>query len=708
MPLFGGPLEVSTNLVKFGKTGEFTYSDMNAFGPFVKSVTWFNVYWILGAILVCFIAFAYYVRGKELGFKVRTIKAKKTLGQNKWALLTTCVLFISVGAFIYYNTLILNKVTSNNESEQNAKNYELSYKKYDGATQPTIYKMDYTIDLEPDQRNMLVEIKTGITNKSNTPITEFYFTLPTLSDSIVITIPNAKLSMNDKRSGFRIYKLDKAFAPGDSMQLKINNVFINKGFENEVSFTQINANGSFFNNYDIMPIIGYSSGNELTDKNKRKKLGLPIRKRMAKLDDNDLKTRMGTYISRDAHWVEVSTTFSTDDDQIAIAPGSLIKDWKANGKHYFQYKLDKASLNFYSFLSARYEVARKKWKDIDLEVYYDKQHAVNVPNMLRSIEKSLDYYTTNFGPYYHKQARIIEFPRYSSFAQAFPGTMPYSESIGFITDLRDVKKDDIDYVYYVVAHEMGHQYWAHQIIGPEMQGSELMSEGFAQYSALMVMEKEYGKDKMKSFLEYEMDKYLASRSRETEAERPLIKTEHQPYIHYQKASVVMYCLKEMIGEANVNKALKSLIDSFAYKGPPYPTANVALNAFKQVTPDSLRFMVADMFENITLFDNRLVDASYKKVGSEYEVTIKTSSEKFYADSLGKEKLTALHDYIHIGVFAESTKKNELGKPLVMEKLKLNKKENTFVFKTKELPVSVGIDPYHYLVDRIPKDNIKKL
>lgn len=703
-----GPLEISTNLVKYGKTGQFVYSDMNAFGPFVKSAVWFNVYWILGALIVCFIAFAYYVRGKELGFKVRTIKAKQTLGKNKWALLTVSLLFISVGAFIYYNTLVLNKVTSSDESEQNAKNYELSYKKYDGAAQPTIYKIDYTIDLEPEQRNMLVEIKTGITNSSDKPITEFYFTLPTLSDSIVISIPNAKLSINDKKRGFRIYKLDKAFAPGDSMQLKVNNVFITKGFENEVSFTQVNINGSFFNNYDIMPIIGYTASNELTDKNKRKELGLPVRKRMAKLDDNDLKTRKGSYISQDAHWVEVSTTFSTADDQMAIAPGSLIKDWKANGKHYFQYKLDKASLNFYSFLSARYEVARKKWKDIDLEVYYDKQHAVNVPNMLRSLEKSLEYYTTNFGPYYHKQARIIEFPRYSSFAQAFPGTMPYSESIGFITDLRDVKKDDIDYVYYVVAHEMGHQYWAHQIIGPEMQGTELMSEGFAQYSALMVMEKEYGKDKMKSFLEYEMDKYLAGRSRETEAERPLIKTEHQAYIHYQKASVVMYCLKEMIGEVNVNKALKSLIDSFAYKGPPYPTANVALNAFKQVTPDSLRFMVEDLFENITLFDNRLIDASYKKVGNEYEVTIKTSSEKFYADSLGKEKLTPLQDYIHIGVFAQSTKKDELGKPLIMQKLKLNKKENTFVFKTKDLPVSVGIDPYHYLVDRIPKDNIKKL
>ena len=42
--------------------------------------------------------------------------------------------------------------------------------------------------------------------------------------------------------------------------------------------------------------------------------------------------------------------------------------------------------------------------------------------------------TGNFGPYQFNDARIIEFPRYASFAQAFAGTMPYSESIGFVAD----------------------------------------------------------------------------------------------------------------------------------------------------------------------------------------------------------------------------------------------------------------------------------
>ncbi|MFZ4523947.1 MAG: M1 family aminopeptidase, partial [Bacteroidales bacterium] len=388
--------------------------------------------------------------------------------------------------------------------------------------------------------------------------------------------------------------------------------------------------------------------------------------------------------------------------------GSLVKTWEAGGRKYFNYHLDQKSLNFFSFISAGYEVARKKWHATDLEVYYIKEHAYNVPDMLKSLEKSLDYYTTHFGPYYHKQCRIIEFPRYASFAQSFPGTMPYSEGIGFIVDLRNVTKDDIDEVFYVVAHEMAHQYWAHQVCGAGMQGSEMMSESFAQYSALMVMEKKYGKDKMKKFLEYEMDGYLRGRSTEPEAERSLMKTENQGYIHYQKGSVVMYYLKEMIGEDKVNTALHSLIDSFAYRQPPYPTSLSAVRAFSQVTPDSLQYLISDLFESITLFSNRMLKAEYKKVGNEFEITLTTSSEKFRADTLGKETAVPVADYIDIGVFAEPVNKKNLGKALVYKRVKITGKDNTFTFHTKVKPYQAGIDPYNYMVDRLPDDNLRKV
>ncbi len=701
-----GLFQVSTNMVKFGLTPTVTYSDMNGFGPFIPSVAWFNVYWFLFSVLLGFVVFSFYIRGMESGFGHRTRNSGSLLMKYKVPLAISGILFVLCSSFVYYNTKILNKYDSEKELESKQADYERAYKKYEHIAQPRFYKYTYNIDLMPYQRSMKAVVEAWARNISGQPVSELHFTLPQVPDSIKIILPGSRLKLNDTRLGYRIYSLAKPIRPHDSVLVTVAVSRITRGFENEVSFTQLTQNGTFFNNTDIMPVFGYNGYYEISDKNKRLKYKLPKRPRMAKLDEKDLATRANNYLNHDADWVEVNTTISTAPDQVAVAPGSLVRSWEAGGRKYFSYHLDQQSLDFYSFISAKYEVARKKWNGIDLEVYYIKDHAYNVPNMMKSMEKSLDYYISNFGKYYHRQCRIIEFPRYSSFAQAFPGTMPYSEGIGFIVDLRNVTKDDIDLVFYVVAHEMGHQYWAHQVCGADMQGSELMSEGFAQYSALMVMEEEYGRDKMKKFLKYEMDGYLSGRSSEYEAERPLVRSEHQGYIHYQKASVVMYYLKEMIGEKKVNEALRSLIDSFAYAQPPYPVSPMAIRAFMRVTPDSLQYLIDDLFENITLFSNRMEDATVKKSGNEYEVTLRTSSEKFRADSLGKERGIPVTDYVDIGIFALPAGKNNPGKPLLLKRVKITKRDNLFTFRVHEKPYQAGIDPYNYLIDRTPEDNLK--
>ncbi len=699
-------LEISTNMLPFGARPFEMYSDMNGFGPFVRGQFWFFLYWGLFCGLLLLLGQAFYVRGKETGFRTRLRFARQRLAAQRVWLLGLALAFVGCAAFVYYNTEVLNTYLSSKETERRMKAYELTYKQYETLAQPRWNSFHYQIDIHPYRRDLYVTVDATVVNKSATPIRELHFSLPSLPDSLRIEGAGA-LTHDDQALRYRIYQLPAPLAPGDTLPLRLVLYTETRGFENEVSFTSLTHNGTFFNNFDIMPTIGYDASREIGNKNKRKKLDLPARIRMPRLDETDTLNRSNTYLGKDADWVSVTTTISTAPDQIAVAPGSLLEEWEADGRRYFRYQLDQRSLNFYSFISARYEVARRKWQGIDLEVYYHPAHAYNVPNMLQSLERSLAYYTQHFGPYYHKQCRIIEFPRYSSFAQAFPGTMPYSEGIGFIADLREVTEDDIDLVYYVVAHEMAHQYWAHQLIGANMRGSEMMSEGFSQYAALMVMEEAYGRDKMKKFLKYEMNSYLQGRSGEFEAERPLAETERQGYIHYNKASVVLYYLKEMIGEEQVNAALRQLIDAHAYQEPPYPTSVDALRAFRAVTPDSLQYLITDLFEEITIFSNRVLEASYTPEGAGYRVDLRVHAEKYRADSLGKETPLALNDYIDIGVFAATDAKQLLGKPLVYERVKITDAEQSFSYFVDEVPAQVGIDPYNYLVDRVPDDNVKK-
>jgi aminopeptidase N len=365
-------------------------------------------------------------------------------------------------------------------------------------------------------------------------------------------------------------------------------------------------------------------------------------------------------------------------------------------------------------MSAAYTVHREKWRDVDVEVYYHADHAGNVPRMANSIRKSLQYYSDNFGPYRHKQARIIEFPRYFSFAQAFPGTMPYSESIGFIADLRDTT--DIDMVFYVVAHEMGHQWWAHQVIGADMQGSTLLSESMSQYSALMVMEDEYGRysERMRRFLKLESDRYQRARGTEELKEVPLMEVENQPYVHYNKASVVLYGLRDFVGEENLNKAFKALVDTFAYAEPPYPTALDMYRELEKVVPDSLEYLLIDGFKRITLYNNRVDKASARMLpDSTYEVTLELFGEKNYADSLGRETPAPMNDWMDVSILRYPKLGRKADKslnevPLVQQRLRLRSGVNKLTFIAQEKPMQAVIDRDNLFFDRVMQDNVKKV
>jgi len=700
-------LHINSNMVNFGETSSVTYSDINGFGPFVTGLAWLNTYWLLFSLILIVIALLFWVRGRDTAMKIRLNQARiRYASQYKSALIVFTILWVLCASFVFYNTKVVNTYKSDKELESLQVEYEKLYKKYENLAQPRITDIKFTIDLFPKERALYTKQAIKAVNKSTSIIDSVHFSIPN-NFEIKINIANAKLVLDDKKLDYRIYQLAKPLNPGDTLYINVESNYISKGFENEVSVTSIVQNGSFFNNADIMPQIGYQESGELSDKEKRKENGLPEKKRMAPLQRNCTSKCMSTYLSNNSDWVNVETIISTPDDEIAIAPGSLIKKWNDKGRTFYNYKLDHESMNFYSFMSAKYQIRKEKWNGIDIEIYYIPEHKWNVEKMVKSVQNALKYYTENFGPYYHKQCRIIEFPRYASFAQAFPGTMPYSESIGFIDNLED--EEDIDMVYYVVAHEMGHQWWAHQVVGADMQGATVLSETMAQYSALMVMEKMYGKPKMRKFLKYEMDNYLRSRGTEREKELALLKVENQGYIHYRKGSVVMYYLKEMIGEKAVNSALKNMIDSFAYRQPPYPNSYDLVDRFNAVTPDSLKYLINDLFYDITLFDNKTKEASYKKLANgKYEVSITIEANKLKADSVGKEVKIPIKDWIEIGVLKKPSAGKIYGKLLYSKTVFINKEINTFKFTVDELPYEAGIDPNFYLVDRMPKDNLKKL
>jgi len=702
------PLNVSSNLVQFGGTPNVTYSDMFGDAPYITAWRWFAMYWILFCGLLAIATVMFWPRGKQGRWAERWRIARLRFSTPWPALALICLVsFAATGSWIFYNTKVLNTLIGPKDQLALQADYEKNYKQFDRLPQPRIGNVNkYWVDIFPETRNMTMRLQEELYNPYPQPLTEIHYSVDRRYDTD-IQIPGATLAKNDTRLSYRIYHFTPPLQPGESRTAVFTIKSKNRGFEDSVSNVEITQNGTFFNN-TVAPGIGYDTGRELTDPNDRRKYGLGEQALMRPLERNCTDDCMDNYGRGHADFTDLETVISTSPDQIAIAPGSLVREWRENGRRYFDYKLDHPALHFVSFMSARYEVQREEWNGIKLEVYYDKNHPWNVPRMMKSLKKSLEYYTQNFGPYYHKEARIIEFPRVAQFAQAFAGTMPYSESIGFIANLNH--PDDIDMVYYVVAHEMGHQWWAHQVIGADMQGATFLSESLAQYSALMVMEKEYGRDMMRKFLKYEMDNYLRSRGRERHKEEPLLTVEsEQGYVHYRKASVVLYYLREMIGEEAVNRALRKVIQRYAYNAPPYPTSYALVDALREETPPHLQYLIKDLFEDITLFSNRTLDATaVKRPDGKYDVTINVETHKYKADAKGNETEVPMDDWIDIGAFAKPEKSRKYGKTLYRDRVHIANSKSTYTFTTAELPDEAGVDPFLLLIDRIPDDNTKKV
>ncbi|HEX8616430.1 MAG TPA: M1 family aminopeptidase, partial [Thermoanaerobaculia bacterium] len=634
-------IDFEHRLYRYASAPPFQYSDMNGFGHYVKPITAFYGYWLLLVATGLVLAHLLWLRGTETGWKQRISIAKQRFAKPVAALLVLFFAgFVTTGCYIFYNTNVLNEYRTTKDREKLQADVEKRYKKYESIPQPRIIDVKADVDIHPERRAVEVRGRYIVQNKTQAPISKLHIVLDNKLDRTDVTIPGGKLESADRERGYWIYNLATPLAPGAQMPVSFHTSWAAEGFVNSDANVSVVENGTFINNNDFFPMFGYQSGIELQDRNKRRKYGLKPLERMK--PPTDMQARMNNQISRDADWINLDTTVSTSADQTALAPGYLQRTWTQNGRRYFHYKTTSPILSFWSYLSARYEVKKDQWNGIPIEIYYDAKHAYNVDRMIFSVKKSLEYFTKNFSPYQHKQVRILEFPGYRTFAQSFPNTIPFSESIGFVADLRD--KEKIDYVFYITAHEVAHQWWAHQVIGGNVQGSTMIVETMAQYSALMVMEKEYGRDKMQKFLRYELDRYLRDRGSELIAEKPLVLVEDQGYIHYRKGSLVMYALRDAIGEEAVNRALAKFIRDHGFSGPPYTTGAELVRYFRAEAGPEHQELITDLFERITLYDNQTrTVTSTKRADGKYVVKVTVASTKLRGDEKGEEKPVPVND-----------------------------------------------------------------
>lgn len=597
-------------LLNFGGQALASYSDMNGYGHFLSAYLWVKIYWVFFGLLLLIFASILMVKGTETGLRKRWTGGLKQTGKSLRIFSLVCLtLFISIGSYIFYNNNVLNEFWTKGRQDDFRAGYEKTLKQFEYIPQPKIIDVKLKIDLFPSQRGYEIKGYYVVVNTSQVPIEEIHVQ-KLLESNVELTDVSfdraSRINKKHKKYQYTIYELSKSLAPGDTLKMNFKQTLRPEGFETDNSDIDVVYNGTFFDNA-VLPSFGYQKKYELQDTNKRKNLGLAPRLQKAKRDD--ARELVNARSGSDSDGIILDIVISTEAPQTALTSGDLVKAWNREGRNYFHYKTNQRIIYFYPIVSGQYEVMRNTYipsgniskEGVDLEIYYQKGHEYNLKRMMESMKMSLDYYSTNFSPYQYKQLRIVEFPRYRTFAQSLPGVIPFSEAIGFVMDIDD--KKDVNMAFYITAHEVAHQWWGLQLEAANVQGQNMILETLAQYSAIMVLKEKYPDEKVQQFLKFQLDEYNAANLKSSKKELPLALVENEEHIYYNKGALSMYELQKQIGEENVNTALQHFLNDWhSFDNPNklnrYATTLDLIKYFREVAPDSKQHIITDLFEHV--------------------------------------------------------------------------------------------------------------
>ena len=694
--IFSSVLGIEHKLLVYGASPEWSFTDIRGFGSTLAPWTWFKLYWAAWALMLVVAARVFWPRGKESGFAARLRDARLRLTRPTARVIAVAVgLILAVGGFIFYNTNVLNEYIAKDALVRRRAEYERLYGKYEGMPQPVRVGTKLRIEIRPAQRTATIHGSYRLVNRSAAPIDSVHLEPGFYVDTRVTFDRPFTNVVRDAKHGHDIYALKEPLLPGDSLTLDFDvklkrRGFRNSGLGNTGAGIAVLEKGTYFTS-GALPVIGYQPLRELWSADDRRKYGLPRQLTLPPPGDIDPSVAAGAPATFEA-------IIGTDDNQVAVAPGELRRTWSENGRRYFQYVSDVPINGTDVFFSANYAVHRERWNGVDLQVFVHPAHKRHLDRLLRSVRASLNYYSAQFGPYPYRFLQIVEQPG-NFLGMGVDGSGVVTGGEGFF--LLDPKRDGFDAIFEVAAHEMGHQWWGMQLKPAFAQGGGVISESLAWYSGMRLVRHVKGREALRRFMSVMREPNPWPQIR---TGFPLLRA-MDPWANYRKGPYAMNALSEYVGEAQVNGALRTLVEKNVSS---LATTLDMYRELQAVTPDSLKPLLHDLFEvnAFWTFDTKKATAVKTDAGT-WQVTFDVDARKAVVDSAGVERETPMNEWVELGVFAEARPGEVLGEPLYVQKHRIHSGRQTITVLVPERPARGGIDPYN-LLDWEEGDNIEAI
>ncbi|MEM0941621.1 MAG: hypothetical protein AAGI25_17820 [Bacteroidota bacterium] len=540
-----------------GVPGVEEYSEISGYGIWEVSAIWFFFMWTMLATVFILLGIHFWKRGTDQNHLRKWKFAGNQLSlPGKLAALAALVIFFTMQSFIVKNANHEGNFTLAAAEEEAQADYEKRYGYLKNKPHPKYAALDLLFDYYPLERRASFQVSAMLTNDADTPIDTLYLSHRHHVDMEQVTRNGKPLLaawISDDHD-LIAYPLTPALPPNASFSLGIKATKQYKGFTQDGGTSQpdLTFNGSFGSIKEFLPRLGYDSEDEMIENRKRISMGLPrLDSRMANVTDE--VALLQDFLAPDANKLKGEITIGTTADQIPLAPGELVKEWREEGRRYRKYAIERPeSFNWY-LASSNLSIRQGEIEKVKTSILYSPKHPFNLELYEDALHSGIKFVQNKLGGYPYKEVRLFEIPFYHEGFYAYPYTLAISEKEGWYADISAISARS--YLFHSVVTQIAKQWvYGNMNIG-NVQGATMLSEALPHALGLQVLQAELGEKAVESVIQKKQDFYFMEKNNEPNQEPTLVFADGIEYLEANKGAIALSLLMETIGEEKFNTTL---------------------------------------------------------------------------------------------------------------------------------------------------------
>lgn len=509
-----------------------------------------RILWLGVTALLTVLAVRWFERRERDASRVVHALRPGALAHAVWSVAPLLVLPLAAGAVL---GLRVHEGYEGDVMKKKFKDYWVkNIETWRNAPTPELAAADVAVDLFPEKRAFDVQGSFDLVNRTGSPLTRFPVTVNPAWKGLRWTLDGESLQTED-RAGLHIVTLRAPLAEGGRVKLGFgyraeqpSGISRNGGAQMEFNLPE-SIVLTAIDGPTLVPILGYRENVGVEDdKNKPDPREWPTDWYVG---DSKAALPMA------ASWFDCHLTVSVPAGLQVNATGEKVADRVANGRRTTEWRTDHP-VRLFNLIAGRWA---EKSRD-GCTVYYDARHPYNVDEMLDALVAARRWYGEWFAPLPWKSLRVSEFAGLPTYAQAPPGNISFSENIGFLAK----SEPESQTAFWITAHESAHQWWPNLAMIGEGPGSNVMSEGMAHFSTILLCEQERGLQQRMAFCRMIEDRY--GRLRRADSERPLTKLDGQlpgeSRIQYDKGGWAFWMLHQHMGAEASRAGLREYLETF--------------------------------------------------------------------------------------------------------------------------------------------------